>query len=209
MRQMQRDDFAQSVGRGVVQQAVLRNAVPVVGVLVSAAWNQIVLRRFANQVHTAARQRLAIVRACRDMQLGEQHMARIILDGAWLMATADGDIGHQESLALAVLIDSLTLPQRIAVEEASFPDDEEQWFVRVSALEPAAQKVLIDVLSLVASADGAFTTPERRFLKRLSRTLGRSIDLRAIERLVARIRRGDAPERPPELVLGPAAVAGA
>jgi len=208
MRQMERDDFAQSVGRGVVRQAVLRNAVPVLGVLVSAAWNQIVLRRFANHVHTAARQRQAIVHACRGMQLGEQQMARIILDGAWLIATSDGDIRHQESLALAVLIDSLTLPQRIAVDEASFSDDEEEWFGRVSALPAAAQEVLIDVLSVVASADGAFTTPERRFLKRVSRTLGRPIDLRAIERLVERIRRGDAPERAPELALAPALAAG-
>src|SRR6185436_17306583 len=40
MRQMQREDFSQRVSRSVVQQAVLRNAVPVIGVLVSAAWNQ-------------------------------------------------------------------------------------------------------------------------------------------------------------------------
>jgi tellurite resistance protein len=197
VRQMQREDFAQQVSRGVVQQAVLRNAIPVLGVLVSAAWNQIVLRRFAQHVHTAVRQRLALTRACRAVQLGEQRTARVILDGAWLIATADGDIGHQESLALAVLIDSLTLPERIAVHEASFSDDEEDWFVRAQALSPEAREVLIDVLSLVASADGAFTTPERRFLRRLSRALERPIDLDGIERMVARIRQGEAPDHAP------------
>jgi tellurite resistance protein len=185
----------------VVQQALLRNAVPVIGVLVSAAWNQIVLRGFAQQVHTAVRQRLAITRACRSVQLGEQQTARLILTGAWLIATADGDINHQESLALAVLIDSLSLPERIAVHEASFPDDEEDWFRGVDALPPGGRDVLIDVLSLVASADGDFTTPERRFLKRLSGTLGREIDLGAIERLVARSRQGEALERPSEVGL--------
>jgi tellurite resistance protein len=118
-----------------------------------------------------------------------------------LLATADGDIRHQESLALAVLIDSLPLPERIAVDEASFCDDEEEWFERVSSLPATAQGALIDVLSVVASADGVFTTPERRFLKRLSRALGRAIDLQAIERMVERIRRGDAPERKLELAL--------
>jgi tellurite resistance protein len=198
LRQMRREDFAQKVSREVVQQALLRNAVPVLGVLVSAAWNQIVLRRFAQQVHTAVRQRLAITLACRQVQLGEQQTARLVLEGAWLMATADGDLNHQESLALAVLIDSLPLPERIAVHEASFPEDEEDWFWRVDALPFGARDVLVEVLSLVASADGAFTTPERRFLKRLSRTLGREIDLRAIERLVTQIRQGEAPERSPE-----------
>lgn len=195
MRQMQREDFAERVSRGVAQQAILRNAVPVVGVLVSAAWNQIVLRRFANQVHTAVRQRLAITRACRAMQLGDDKTARLILDGAWLIATADGDIGHHESLALAVLIDSLTLPERIAVHDASFTDDEEGWFERLQTLEPGGRKVLVDVLSLIASADGSFTTAERRFLKRVSHALGYAIDLGTIEALIAQIQRGEAPLR--------------
>jgi tellurite resistance protein len=193
MRQMQREDFAQSVGKGVVQQAVLRNAVPVVGVIVSAAWNQIVLRRFANQVHTAVRQRVAITRACRDMHLGDPHTARIILDGAWLIATSDGSLGHHESLVLATLIDSLPVPQRIDAGEVSFSEDEEEWFVRMATLDEAARGVLVDVLSLVASADGALVTPERRFLRRVAKALGREIDLVAVEHSLERLRNGEAP----------------
>ena len=191
VRQMQRDDFAQRVGREVVLQSVLRNVIPVVGVLVSAGWNQVVLRRYANQVHTAVRQRQAIVRACRTVNLGEQRTARAILDGAWLLATSDGGIDHQEALALSTLIDSLTFPQRIDVTEASFPDDEEEWFDKVQTLDTAAQGVLIDVLALVASADGVLTTPERRFLRRLERTLKRDLNISAIEQLVVRMRQGE------------------
>jgi tellurite resistance protein len=193
MRQMEREDFAQSVGRGVVRNAVLRNAVPVVGILVSAAWNQIVLRKFANHVHTAVRQRVAITRACRDMNLGEAKTARLILDGAWLIATADGDAGHHENLVLATLIDSLELPERIAANEASFSDDEEEWFVRVTGLDDAARAVLVDVLALTASCDGTLNTPERRFLRRVARVLGRPIDLVAIELSMEQLRRGEAP----------------
>jgi tellurite resistance protein len=193
MRQMQREDFAQSVGKGVVQQAVLRNAVPVVGVIVSAAWNQIVLRRFANQVHTAVRQRVAITQACRDMHLGDPQTARIILDGAWLIATSDGSLGHHESLVLATLIDSLPVPQRIDAGEVSFSEDEEEWFVRMATLDDRARGVLVDVLSLVASADGALVTSERRFLRRVGRALGREIDLVVIERSLERLRNGETP----------------
>lgn len=193
MRQMQREDFAQSVGRGVVRQAILRNAVPVVGVIISAAWNQVVLRRFAEQVHTAVRQRLAITRACKDKQLGEPHAARVILDGAWLIATADGDVGHHESLVLASLIDSLPLPQRMPADEASFSDDEEEWFTRITALDDQARGVLLDVLSLVASADGTLNTPERRFLRRTAHALGRDLDLIDVVRSMEQLRRGEAP----------------
>jgi tellurite resistance protein len=190
MRQMQRADFSHKVAREVVQQSVLRNVVPVAGILVSAVWNQVVLRRFAGQVHTAVRQRLAIVRACRHFHLGDHKTARTILDGAWLLATSDGALDHQEALALATLIDSLTLPERIAVHDASFSDDQEEWFDRARQLEPSAQSVLVDVLSLVASADGVLTVPERRFLLRLARVLNRQIDLPAIERMVANMRNG-------------------
>jgi tellurite resistance protein len=199
MRQMQRDDFAKQLGRGVLRQSVLRNVVPVAGVLVSAAWNQIVLRRFANQVHTAVRQRRAIVQACRSMNLGDSDTARLILDGAWFIATSDGDIVHQEALTLASLIDSLTLPDRIAVHEASFPDDEEAWFDRVVTLEAGARDILVDVLALVASADGTFTIPERRFLRRLAHALGHPIDLGGVERLIDKLRQGEAPRVEREL----------
>ena len=138
MRQMQRDDFSRRVGRELIQQSVLRHLVPVVSVLISAAWNQVVLRRFAGEVHAAVKQRRAIVEACRGVQLGDAHSARAILNGAWLLATADGEIEHQEAVALATLIDSLPLPQRISVQEESFPDagDEEPWFEALPQLEP-------------------------------------------------------------------------
>jgi tellurite resistance protein len=165
----------------------------VAGVIVSAVWNQVVLRRFAKEVHTAVRQRLAIVHAFRDVQLGDAAKARVVLDGAWLLATCDGELDHQEALALSTLIDSLQLPGMIAVEDASFTDDEEGWFDRVVGLEPGSRAVLIDVLALIASADGELTIPERRFFKRLSRALGTAIDIPAIERMVERMRDGEAP----------------
>lgn len=191
MRQMQRDDFSRRVGQELIQQSILRHLVPVASVLVSAFWNQVVLRRFAQQVHTVVKQRLAIVQACRSVELGDAHSARAILDGAWLLATADGELEHQEAVALATLIDSLPLPQRIAVQEASFPDDDEAWFDRLPQLEPAARSVLLDVLAYVAIADGELTIPERRFLRRLRRPLGCEIDLAAIEALAARFRGGE------------------
>ena len=201
LRQMQRGDFSKRVSKAVVQQSVLRNVVPVAGVIVSAVWNQVVLRRFAREVHTAVRQRLAITHAFRDVQLGEGPMARVVLDGAWLLATSDGELDHQEALALSTLIDSLHLPERIAVEDASFTDDEEGWFDRLAALEPGSRAVLVDVLALIASADGELTIPERRFLKRVARTIHTPIDIAAIERMVDRMRDGEAPRELGESVV--------
>jgi|GEM_PF-2167799 len=205
MRQMQRDDFSRRVGRELIQQSVLRHLVPVASVLISAAWNQVVLRRFAGEVHAAVKQRRAIVEACRAVQLGDAHSARTILNGAWLLATADGEIEHQEAVALATLIDSLPLPQRISVQEQSFPDagDEEPWFEALPQLEPAALGVLLKVLAYVAIADGTLSTPERRFLNRLSKRLGTTVDLVAIEEMAARLHTLDGvhePAAPPSII---------
>jgi tellurite resistance protein len=201
MRQMARDDFAKRVGRELIQQSVLRHLVPVASVLVSATWNQVVLRRFAHQVHATIKQRVAIVQACRAVELGDAKSARVILDGAWLLATSDGDLEHQEAVALATLIDSLPLPQQISVKEASFPDDEEPWFEHITELAPAARGVLLKVLAYIAVADGALTTPERRFLRRLSKRLNTAIDLTEIEAMAARLADGEGAASSPFLAL--------
>lgn len=194
VRQLQRDDFAQRVGRELIQQSVLRHMVPVASVVISAAWNQVVLRRFAGEVHAAVKQRRALVDVCRSVQLGDAASARAIVNGAWLLATADGEIEHQEAVALSTLIDSLPLPQRISVQEQSFPDaaDEEPWFEALPELPPAARDVLLTVLTYVAVADGTLSTPERRFFKRIGKQLGISVDLRAIEQLAVRLHALDA-----------------
>ena len=125
----------------------------------------------------------------------------VLNDIAWLLATCDGELDHQEALALSTLIDSLHLPERIAVEDASFTDDELGWFDRVAALEPSSRAVLVDVLALIASADGELTIPERRFLKRVERAIQTPIDIAKIERMVARMRDGEAPRELGESVV--------
>jgi hypothetical protein len=85
------------------------------------------------------------------------------------------------------------LPQRISVQEESFPDagDEEPWFDALPQLEPAARGVLLKVLAYVAISDGALSTPERRFFRRLSKQLDTPIDIKAIEALAARLHAAD------------------
>lgn len=193
-RQMLRSDFAKHLGNALLGRAIARNVLPVAGIVAGAAWNQILLRRFAREVHTAVRRRLGIVNACRGVRLGDVQSARSILDGAYLIATADGDIDHQEALALATLIDSLNLPERIAVQDASFTDDEEAWFAHLPALDPAIHPILLRVLVLVASASGKLGSAERRFLKRIASVLHCEIHFEAIERFAARVRAGEAHE---------------
>lgn len=183
VRQMQRGDFAQDVGSKLVQLTVLRNVVPIAGIVLGALWTQIMLRRFALGADALLRHRRAVAQACRRSQLGELADARTILDGAWLLATTCGEIGHAEALAMSALIDTLPVPERLGAHDASFTDDEVDWYERLPSLPAPAQDVLIEVLSLVASADGELSKDERRFLRRVGATLGRPIDLSRVERM--------------------------
>jgi tellurite resistance protein len=195
VRQMQRRDFASDIGTKLLESSLLRNTIPIAGVVVSGVWHQVVLRRFARSVHVAVRERSALVRACRDLHLGQPESARKILDGAWLLATADGNLKHAEALALSTLIDTLALPERIAVNEASFADDEESWFEQLPMIDPSDRDKVVDVLALVAVSDGPLSIPERRFLLRVGRTLARDVDLSNIDRICAQLRAGQAPSR--------------
>lgn len=202
VRQMGRPEFAAQVGKTLVERSVLRNIVPIAGIVVSGVWDQIALRSFARDAHATIRARRALVQTCRGMHLGTPDVAHTILDGAWLLATADGELHRSEALALSTLLDTLALPERIAVHEASFCDDEEVWFEHLPSLDAADRDRLIDVLSLVAAADGHVDTPERRFLRRVAKALDREVDLAAVDRLCARLSAGEHPRTTTSPVVG-------
>ena len=61
----------------------------------------------------------------------------------------------------------------------------------VACLDSSVHPILVRMLVLVAGASGVLSTPERRFLRRLSTTLDRELDFGAIDRFVARIREGE------------------
>lgn len=186
------DDFADAVAGRIVGVGVLRDVLPIAGVVVSAVGAQLHLRRYARHVHRAMRHRRAIASAARRAQLGDSHpAARTIVEGAWLMASGCGPLGLEEALVLSTLIERLPLPERTEIDEARFHEDEEGWLEEARALDPNSKRALLDVLVIVASADGELDVFEQRFLRRAARALGREIDLTAVEREHARLREGD------------------
>lgn len=107
------------------------------------------------------------------------------------MASGCGPLGLEEALVLSTLIERLPLPERTEIDEARFHEDEEGWLEEARALDPNSKRALLDVLVIVASADGELDVFEQRFLRRVARALGREIDLTAVEREHARLREGD------------------
>jgi hypothetical protein len=192
-------DIATRIGRKMLEDSVIKNIVPVLGVGIAARWNYVATRRVAAAAKKYIRYRCALHHALARLDLSGVTDPAVLVEGAWLLATVDGDAGHEEVMAVAVIMDSLPEDQRKALElDRALGDDEEQWFEDLARVPPAMLDPLLDVLYLVAATDKEIQASERRFLRRVGKAVGREIDFPRIERICEHLASGEEP--PPGFV---------
>lgn len=182
-------EAANHLGKKLIEESVLRNIMPVVGIAISARWNYVATLKFASHVRRYIRYRLALATACAKLRLADVENPEVLVRGAWLLASCDGEPSHEEVMAIARVLEHF--PEAAKALPALDVDDEEAWFERVAKVPDAADERLIDLLSLVAATDKDLAVAERRFLARVGKTLGRKIDFDRIERLCQHLREGD------------------
>jgi hypothetical protein len=188
--QLEDGEVGKRIGRKLLEESVMRNILPVVGIPISARWNYVATKRFGAAARKYVRYRRALRHACMKLHLGRIDDPGLLLQGAWLMASVDGDAGHEELLALALILESLQCHAADAqLEETG--DDEEAWFDRLSGAPKNTHDPLLDVLYLVAATDRELQGPERRFLQRVGKVIGRTIDLGRIEQFCAHLNEGE------------------
>jgi hypothetical protein len=182
-------EVANHLGKKLIEDAVLRNIMPVVGIAISARWNYVATLKFASHVCRYIRYRRALAHACDKLRLADVENPEVLVRGAWLLASCDGEPTREEVMAIARVLGHFP---EAAEHLPSFDlDDEEAWFERVSKVPDEADERLIDLLSLVAATDQDLGVAERRFLARLGKTLGREIDFERIAQLCDHLREGD------------------
>jgi hypothetical protein len=187
-------EAARAIGRKLLEDALLRNVVPIAGIAISARWNYVATRRLAQAVRRHLRYRRALRRALAHLELDRLAAPELLVEGAWLLGTVDGDASHDTALALGVIMDGLPAAARAKVEaDRAFGDDEEGWFAALAGVPAPMHAPLLDVLCLVAAADRAFQPAERRFLHRVGRTLKLEVDPDRVDRICGHLARGEAP----------------
>lgn len=190
---------ATRIGRKLLEDSFVKNIVPFAGVFISARWNYVGTRRLASTVKKYIRYRRALHRALSRLNLSRVTEPAVLLEGAWLLATVDGEADHAEVLAIALIMDALSEEQRKGLElDKTLGDDEEEWFVELARAPPQMHDALLDVLYLIAATDKEVAASERRFLRRVGKTLGRAIELERIDRICRHLARGD--ELPDDVV---------
>jgi hypothetical protein len=192
LQELQEGEIAKRIGKKLMEEAVMRNAIPFLGIPISARWNYVATRRLGKTVKKYMRYRRALVRSCAALRLDAVGHPALLVEGAWLLATTDGDAGHEEVMALALIMDQLPEAQRRAIElDKALGDDEEEWFVELAKAPPEMYDPMLDVFFLIAATDKEVQAAERRFLRRVGKVIGREIDFARLERICRHLADGE------------------
>jgi hypothetical protein len=191
---LEEGEIATRIGRKLLEESVMRNIIPVVGIGISARWNFVATSKLGAKVKKYMRYRRAIRASVSKLELGEEIDPAVLVEGAWLLGTVDGEAGHEEMLAIAAVMDLLTPAQKSAITGvATFGDNEEAWFAKLGSVDKAMHRPLLDTLYLVAAADRELAVPERRFLRRIGVALGTDVDFPRIEQICRHLSHGETP----------------
>ena len=184
--------IATKIGKKLLEDAFVRNIIPVAGVFISARWNYVGTRRLGAAVNKYVRYRRALLHACSKLHLDQVSDPKILVAGAWLLATTDGDAGHEEVMTLALIMDLLPEDKRRTLElDKTLGDDEEEWFEMLATAPKAMHAPLLDVLYLIAASDRELAAAERRFLRRVGKALGQEADLDRVRRIGRHLSEGE------------------
>jgi hypothetical protein len=185
-------EIAKRIGKKLIEESVVRNSVPVLGVAISARWNHVATRRLGRTVKKYVRYRRALIHGCKNLRLDSVTDPTVLVEGAWLLATMDGDAGHEEVMAMAFIMDQLSEEQRRGIElDTTLGDDEEEWFDLLVKTPRETHDALLDVLYLMAATDKEVQAAERRFLRRVGKALGREIDFERLLSICKHLADGD------------------
>jgi hypothetical protein len=185
-------EIAKRIGKKLLEESVMRNGIPILGVAISGRWNYVATKRLGKTVKKYVRYRRALLQGCAALRLEGVSDPTLIVEGAWLLATNDGDAGHEEVMALALIMDQLSESHRQGIEaDKAFADNEEEWFDELARAHAGNHDPLLDVLFLVCATDREVQVSERRFLRRVGKAIGRDIDFERLESICRHLAHGE------------------
>jgi hypothetical protein len=187
---LEEGEVATRIGRKLLEESVMKNIVPFVGIGISARWNYVATRRFGLKTNRYVRYRRAIRRAFSKVDCSTVADPMLLIEGAWMLSTSDGGPTHEEVMAIALLAEALGHGTPIDTSKARV-DDEDEWLDRVSNAPPASHGALLDTLSLIAATDRELQIGERRILRRVGKALGREVDFVRIEQICRHLADGE------------------
>lgn len=184
------------IGKKITEKALLRTAVPIVGVGISAGWNYLTTK----QIGETVRQELRCLGRVRDAagRLSPQLVAdpeatAALLEALIAIITADGRFDLREQELYCHIKSFLQVPpETIEVLEKHTDLDPPSISERLSRLDgPELKMAIRQLLEYAAAADGTLQDAEREVLQLFEEALGFEFDQTAVCLRAADFRKAD------------------
>jgi hypothetical protein len=154
--------------------------VPLLGIPLAAAESYADTRDLGKSACEYARDRRAVIEVIGTTLLDPDVDEALLLGGAWLLATNDDVLTHEEAVLLSTLARKVPPDRRAPLEHLGFIG-EGVWIVHMGLLGDAQCEATWLALEAVAGLRGKTADPARRFLERAAAALGRTVDLARID----------------------------
>ena len=182
------------IARSVTQKSILKTAVPVVGVAISAGWNYTATRLMGSRV----RQELRIKAGLREevarlhTKLSNDEKACLaVIEGLLALAIADGEFDDLEREVYLAFLRQLNLGEEQLTSLATkVHADLEGVLAQLHSVEDSQCRQAIGrCFCLIAASDGALRPAEKQILDQLLAAIGQSRQLEQAEELCAHFRK--------------------
>ena len=182
------------IARSVTQKGILKTAVPVVGVALSAGWNYTATRTMGSRV----RQEVLIKAALREEALRlqarvstDQATALAVVEGLLALALADGTFDDLEREVYLAFLRQLQLsPEQLETLASRVHADLNGVLNQLRAIDDStSREAIAHCFCLIAAADGVLKPTEQQTLSQLLNALDQAEQLQQAEELCARFRR--------------------
>jgi hypothetical protein len=179
------EDVGEKIGHLVLGESIMRNVLPVIGIVSSAVTNVILTRKVGHTVRRYMRYQRAFADTfSHAIELLQGEPLHMLIEGMWFIFTADGRLVPEEAACLAQLVNKLDPIDRHAVTHR-FVEDELDWTDRLPGGVPEhLRDVFLHALEVAAAVDKEVGVPERKILRRAARALGRELDLGRVQTMM-------------------------
>lgn len=164
-------DRGRTEGSRRLGEGVVKNAVPGLNVLTSAAASWLRTRSLGQAAWRYVQYRRAVSEAFEAAAERWGPAADLLVEGAWVLFTADGPLQPDEASLLVHLLRRAE-PSRRTDLMARFMVSNREFFERLKTAPAASRPALWHALQLLAAADGTISKADSRILEGASEALG-------------------------------------
>jgi hypothetical protein len=181
LARVQAEQIARRMGRWIVGESLLRNAIPVVSIGSSSVTSYLVTRRLGDNARRYARYRRAFDDALEGHPELDAHLD-LLIEGVWFIFTADGQLEPEESALLAALVRRASPSTYVRLSEELA--DDIGWVQRLPRIPEHLRDMFLRTLEVAAAVDKKATLRERRLLEHAARALGLREDFVELSRMM-------------------------